>query len=180
MPVAVVFLDAGLLTINGTLLAEIVAFLLMLGVLARWVYPPIIRAAEARQKQIQEQLDQAEKARHEAERRLQEAADQLDQARVEAQRIIEAARRSAEQVAQQVRDRAEAEAKRILEQARQDIEAERQRAAYVLREQMADLVVAATQKVIGEMLTVDRHRKLIERAIEEVSAVAAGEPSVQA
>ena len=78
----VVPLDAGLLDINGTLIAEIIAFLLMLGVLARWVYPPIVRAAEARQNQIKQQLEQAEKARQDAEARLNAAQEEITKARL--------------------------------------------------------------------------------------------------
>src|SRR5438132_13309281 len=80
----VVYLEAGLLDINGTLIAEILAFLLMLGVLAKWVYPPIVRAAEARQKQIKQQLEQAEKARKEAEERLEAARAEMLRAREQA------------------------------------------------------------------------------------------------
>jgi F-type H+-transporting ATPase subunit b len=165
----IVRLEAGLLDINGTLIAELIAFLLMLGVLARWVYPPIIRAAEARQKQIADQLAAAEKARSDAEQHLRQAEASIQEARVEGQRLIEAARRSAEQVAHEVKDRSEDEARRILEQAGRDIEAERQRAMYALRDEVAELVVTAAQKVVGETLTAERHRQLIERAIEEVS-----------
>src|SRR2546428_8150434 len=163
----------GPLQLDATLLVELVAFLVMLGILARWVYPPVMRAAEARQKQIADQLAAAEKARKDGEQYLREAEASIQEARVEGQRIIEAARRSAEQVAQQVRERAEEDAKRILEQAGRDIEAERQRALYALRDQVAELVVTAAQKVVGETLTAERHRELIERAIEEVSVAEA-------
>jgi len=159
----------GPLQLNATAVVELIAFLVMLGILARWVYPPIIRAAEARQKQIGEQLAAAEKARQDAEQHLSDAEVAIQEARVEGQRIIEASRRSAEQVAQQVRQQAEEEGKRILEQAVRDIEAERQRAMYALRDQVAEMVVIAAQKVVGETLTAERHRELIERAIEDVS-----------
>ena len=168
-----VLIDAaplGPLQLNATALVELVAFLVMLGILARWVYPPVMRAAEARQKQIADQLAAAEKAREDAEQYLRDAEASIQEARVEGQGIIESARRSADQVAQQVRQRAEEEGKRILEQAAWDIEAERQRALYSLRDQVAELVVTAAQKVVGETLTTDRHRELIQRAIGEVSA----------
>ena len=61
------------------------------------------------------------------------------------------------------------EYQRILENARKDIDAERDRALQSARDQVAGLVVAATQKVIGETLDDGRHRRLIERAIEEVA-----------
>ena len=168
MHLPVVYLEAGLLDINGTLIAEIIAFLLMLGVLARWVYPPIVRAAEARQKQIKAQLDQAEKARQEAEQRLNEASAAIQEAREEAGRIIERANRAAERIQQEAQEKAREEARRIVEAARRDVDAERQRAIQAIRLQMADLVTDAVRKIVGESLDGERHRKLIEATIEQV------------
>ena len=164
----VVPLDAGLLDINGTLIAEIIAFLLMLGVLARWVYPPIVRAAEARQNQIKQQLEQAEKARQDAEARLNAAQEEITKARVQAGQIIEQANRAAERIQQEAQEKAREEARRIVEAASRDIDAERQRAIQAIRLQMADLVTEAVRRIVGESLDGERHRKLIEAAIEEV------------
>jgi len=164
----VVSLDAGLLDINGTLLAEIIAFLLMLGVLARWVYPPIIKAAEARQLQIKQQLEQAEKARQEAEARLQGAQEEIQKARLQAGQIIEQANRAAERIQQEAQEKAREEARRIVEGASRDIDAERQRAIQAIRLQMADIVTEAVRRIVGESLDGQRQRQLIEAAIEQV------------
>ena len=164
----VVTLDAGLLDINGTLIAEIVAFLLMLAVLARWVYPPIIKAAEARQRQIKQQLEQAEKARKEAEAQLQGAQDEIQKARVQAGQIIEQANRAAERIEQEAQERAREEARRIVAAASRDIDAERQRAIQAIRIQMADIVTGAVRRIVGESLDGERHRQLIQAAIDQV------------
>ena len=168
MALAIVRLEAGLLATNGTLIAEIIAFLLMLGVLARWVYPPIVRAAEARQKQIKEQLEQAEKARKEAEEQLEAAKAEILRAREQAGKIIEGANRAAERIQQEAQEKAREEARRIVEAARRDIDAERQRAIHAIRLQMADLVTEAVRRIVGESLDGERHRKLIETTIEQV------------
>ena len=164
----VVILDAGLLDINGTLIAEIVAFLLMLGVLAKWVYPPIIKAAQARQMQIKQQLEQAEKARQEAEERLQTAQEEIQKARIQAGQIIEQANRAAERIQQEAQEKARDEARRIVEAATRDIDAERQRAIQEIRLQMADIVTGAVRRIVGESLDGERHRQLIDAAIDEV------------
>jgi len=164
----VVYLEAGLLAINGTLIAEILAFLLMLGVLAKWVYPPIVRAAEARQKQIKQQLEQAEKARKEAEERLEAARAEILRAREQAGKIIDQANRAAERIQQEAQEKAREEARRIVEAARRDIDAERQRAIHSIRLQMADIVTEAVRRIVGESLDGERHRKLIEATIEEI------------
>lgn len=164
----VVSLEAGLLDINGTLIAEIIAFLLMLGVLAKWVYPPIIKAAEARQNQIKQQLEQAEKARKEADERLDAAQGEIQRARIQAGQIIEQANRAAERIQQDAQEKAREEARRIVEAASRDIDAERQRAIHAIRAQMADIVAGAVRQIVGESLDGERHRQLIQAAIDRV------------
>ncbi len=161
---------AGVIDINGTVIVELITFLIMLAILARYVYPEIVKLAEARQQAITEQLKEAEQARTEAEKRLKEAEEKLNDARKTAQGVIEAATKSGEQLRQELRQKAEDEAKRIAESARKEIEAERDRAIQSVRNQVADMVVLATEKVIGESLDDTRHRRLIERAVEEVAS----------
>lgn len=162
--------DAGLLTINATFWIELVAFLLMMGVLARYVYPRVIEAAEARQKAIAAELEAAEKSRLEAEARLADAEKRLQEARTSAQEIVAGATRSGEQLRQEAKQKAEEEAKRLTQAARKEIDAEREKAIQSVREEVAGLVVAATEKVLGETLDGPKHKQLIERAIAEVAS----------
>jgi F0F1-type ATP synthase membrane subunit b/b' len=143
---AVMFLDAGPLTINGTFIVEIIGFLLMLLFLSKVplpflgipkpVFPWIISVAEARQRLITEQLDAA----------------------------------TSEQLKQELKQRAEEEAQRVTAAARKEIEVERERAIQSARAEVADLVVSATEKVLGETLDGPKHQQLIERAIAEVAS----------
>ena len=166
---AIPLAEAGLLDINGTLIAEVIAFLLMLAILARWVYPPVMRAAEARQKQIQQQLEEAERARNEAEQRLRRAEQRVEDARSQADEIIAGAGRQGEQLRSELRRKADEEAKRMTQRAQEEIESEKQRAIRALRADVANLVVTATAKVVGETLDDQRHRKLIDEAIQEAA-----------
>jgi F-type H+-transporting ATPase subunit b len=165
---ALIRLVSGLLDINGTLIAELLAFILMLAVLARWVYPPIVREAERRQKQISEQLAAAERARKEAEERLQKADASIQEARAQAGQIIERSNRAAERIQQEAHESAREEARHVVDAASRDIEAERQRTMQAIREQLADIVSAAVAKIVGESLDGERHRKLIDAAIDQV------------
>jgi F-type H+-transporting ATPase subunit b len=162
--------EAGVIAINGTVIVELITFLVMMAILARWVYPEIVKLAEARQRTIAEQLNEAEKSREEAEARLKEAEAKLNDARKTAQSVIEAATKSGEQLRQELKQKAEEEAKRLTSSARKEIEAERERAIQSVRNEVADLVVAATEKVIGETLDEGKHKQLIERAIAEVAS----------
>ena len=161
---------AGVIEINGTVIVELITFVIMLAILARYVYPEIVKLAEARQQAIAQQLNEAEQARAEAEQRLKDAASQLEDARKTAQRVIDAATKSGEQLRQELKQKAEAESKRTIEAAKKEIEAERERAIQSVRNEVASLVVAATEKVIGETLDDDKHRRLIDKAIAEVAS----------
>jgi F-type H+-transporting ATPase subunit b len=162
--------DAGLLDVNGTLIAEVIAFLLMILILAKWVYPPIMRVATEREQKIEAGV----RAAAEAERRLQEVQDQvketLDEARTHAREIVARAHRDAVIEAQDVLAKAKRDAEAIIEKARLDIGAERDRALQDLRNQVATLVVEATSKVLAESIDAKAHQRLIESALTKVTA----------
>jgi F-type H+-transporting ATPase subunit b len=160
---------AGVIEINGTVIVELITFLIMLAVLARYVYPEIVKLAEARQRAVAEQLREAEQARAAAAERLKEAEAKLNDARKTAQAVIDAANKSGEQLRQELRQKAEEESKRTVESARKEIEAERDQAVRSVRREVANLVVAATEKVIGETLDDSKHSQLIDKAISEIA-----------
>jgi F-type H+-transporting ATPase subunit b len=159
---------AGLLDLSLSFIAEIIAFIVMILILARWVYPRVLAAAEARQRAVAEQLLAAERSREEAEQRLRDAEAQLREARGQASGILEGANKSAQQLSAEARSRADEDARRISDNARKEIVAERDRALDSVRAEVADLVVAATEKVVGQTLDGERHRRLIDDAIAEV------------
>ncbi len=161
--------SAGLLDLSLSFVAELIAFVAMVLILGRWAYPRIMAAAEARQRQISEQLAAAERSRREAEERLKQAEARIEEAREQAAEIIEGAGRSGEQLRADLRAKADEEARRVTENARRDIQAERQKAIDSVRGEVADLVVAATEKVVGESLDDQRHKKLIADAIAQVA-----------
>ncbi len=161
---------AGVIEINGTVIVELITFLAMLAILSRWVYPEIVRLAEARQRQIANLLKEAEKSRADAEAQLKDAETKLNEARRTAQSVIDAANKSGEQLRSELRQKAEEEAKRLTETARKEINAERERAVQSVRAEVAGLVVVATEKVIGETLDEQKHKQLIDRAIAEATS----------
>jgi len=160
---------AGVIQIDGTVIVELITFLLMLAILARYVFPEVVKMAEARQRAIAEQLREAEQSRLDAEARLKEAEARLTDARVTAQGVIDAATKSGEQLRQELRAKADEESRRAVESARKEIEAEREQAVRSVRTEVADLVVLATEKVIGQSMDDSKHRLLIDQAIKEVA-----------
>lgn len=160
--------EANIITVNGTFLIELAAFIGMIAVLWKYAYPRIAKVAEGRQKVIADQLAQAELRSREAEERLKQAEAKLTDARAQAQEVIAGAAKSGEQLREELKARGEDEAQRIVEKAKKDIEAARQQAVESVRAQVADLVVMVTQKVIGETLDAKGHKRLIDEAIKEV------------
>lgn len=160
--------SAGLLSVNATLIAEIIAFLLMVAVLWRWVYPRVLAQAERRERAIEAGLQQAQ----EAERRLaavrEEVEKILEEARVQAREVISRAHREASAEAEEVRAKAQQDAEAFAGRARDEIAAERDRALRELRTQVGALVVAAAAQVLGQAIDPDAHRRLIERTVESL------------
>jgi F-type H+-transporting ATPase subunit b len=159
---------ASVITINGTFWIELVAFLVMLAILWKYAYPEIEKAATSRQKQIADALETAARERAEAQTRLKEAEAKLNEARAQAQEVIAGAAKSGEQLREELRAKGEEEARRQVDKAVKDIEAARQQAVESVRSQVADIVVAVTEKVVGEALDLKSHKRLIDRAIEEI------------
>jgi F-type H+-transporting ATPase subunit b len=160
--------DAGLLDVNGTLIAEVVAFILMVLVLAKWVYPPIMRIATEREKKIEAGVRAAE----DAQKRLLEVQEQvektLDEARSQARDIVGRAHREATVEAEEVRVKGRAEGEALVERARTEIAAERDRAGQELRTEVGNLVVDAASRVIGETIDRTAHQRLIDEALAQV------------
>ena len=160
--------DAGLLTVNGTIIAEIVAFLVMLGVLWRWVYPPVIKAATQRQDRIESALKDAEEARRSAQAQLEGTKQEVEEARNQAREILDRARRESAVEVEEARRRGKAEADALVERARDEIGSERDRAVQEIRRQVGTLVVTAAGRVLGQAIDASTHQRLIDESLESV------------
>ena len=160
--------DASIITVNGTFLIELVAFILMIAVLWRFAYPRIAAIAEGRQKLIADQLADAERRSKESEARLKEAEAKLNDARAQAQEVLAGAAKSGEQLREELKAKGEEEARRQVEKALRDIEGARQQAVESIRAEVADIVVSVTEKVVGDVLDEKAHKRLIDVATKEV------------
>jgi F-type H+-transporting ATPase subunit b len=163
-----VFLASNFLVPNGTFIVELVAFLLVLAALRKWVLPPVNRIMQERQDTIRKALDDAEEARRRSEQAEADYRKAIEEARTEARRLVDEANRMAEDMRNEARGRAEAEYQRIIDRASGDIDASVRRATEELRQQVGTLVVAAVERVVNESFDDERHRALIERTISEV------------
>lgn len=163
--------DAGLLDVNGTLIAEVIAFLLMLWVLAKWAYPPIIRIATEREQKIARALEEAERSRQEAAAAREDITRQLEEARAQAREIIAQAHKAAVAETEELVRKGRREAETQIERARSEIAAERDKAIQEIRAQVGALVVLAATKVLGEAIDRKAHARLIDESLAEVDSV---------
>src|SRR5215210_2765019 len=149
---------------------ELVTFGILLFLLWRYVYPPIRRQIQERQSQIERAIDEAEKTRAEARELLAEYRRQMEEARGEGRQILEDARKQAEAQRERTKREAREEGDRIIQRAREEIDRERESA---LRE-VPDMVVQASEQVIGRSIDRDEHERLISQALDELEAEVAG------
>jgi F-type H+-transporting ATPase subunit b len=165
--------DSGLLTPNGTFFAELIAFILMILILARWVYPRVIKAATEREDKIEAGL----RAAADAEQRLSTVQAQvektLEEARAQARDIIARSHGEATAEATEVIAKSRTDAEALIDRARTEISGERDRAIQDLRTEVANLVVAATQQLLGETIDAKTHQRLIDDALNKVGEGAA-------
>ena len=160
-------LDAGLLTINGTLVAQLLIFLVMLGILYRVAWGPLLRILNERRARIAQGVEATQRAMQELEAAERERQAKLEEARREAQAMLDRITKQAEDLRKELEAKAREQAEALLVKARAEINQERETAVQALRSQVADLAVMAASRIIGESLAAKKHRELIERAIEE-------------
>jgi F-type H+-transporting ATPase subunit b len=146
-----------------------IAVLLLIAILWRTgVFKNIQKALADRTNRIQGEMERAERERQEADELLQRYRAQLAEARQEAARILEEARKNAEEVRKDLIARAEADAGRVVERAREEIQGERNRAISEIRGEAATLALDLAGRVIGESMDDERHRRMIDRYLEQV------------
>ena len=141
---------------------------MLVGLLTKFAWRPLLLALESRQQNIQQALDDAEKAKQELERLNQESAQIIRQARVEADQIVAMSRSDAERLREEMRQKARAEADGIVKSAERQIQLETARAIQQIRHEAADLSVAIASKLIQRNLTKEDNEKLIDDALKQL------------
>lgn len=146
------------------------SFLVLFFVLAKFGYPAIKNGMDARADRIRNSLDEAERAKSEAQSVLDEYQRQLADAKSEAARIIEEARQAADNLRQDLRRQAESEVNDLKQRAQEDINAQVDRAMADLRSQVATLSIDLAERVVERNLDRDTQLALIESFINQVGS----------
>jgi F-type H+-transporting ATPase subunit b len=159
----------GLYDINtGLSTWTLIVFAVLVFVLGRFAWGPILSAVEAREKGIQSAIDAAAKQNAEAARLLEEHREQLADARRQANELIAEGKAAGDNLRKEIEEKARAEAQGIAERARVEIERERDAALDVLRREAVDLALAAASRLIQENLDQAKDRALAEQYLSDL------------
>jgi F-type H+-transporting ATPase subunit b len=148
-----VLAESNFLVPNATILVEIVLFFVFLGVLTKWVLPPVTKAIAERQEIVRKRLVEAEEAKKSLASAEADYQQALADARHEAARIREEARERGAAVIAEARERAQTEAQGILDEARRQIAADRERAFGELRTEIGAIATELSGRIVGEPVT---------------------------
>ncbi len=154
---------------TGTIFWTVITFILLMLILKRVAWGPILNTLENREKKIQTALDQAEEDRKQAEKYLQEQMALIEQAKKESAKIISDSREVAEKTKKEIVDQARQEAENLLKKAKQEIDMSKDAAISEIKKYAVDLSLLAAQKVVGESLDDDSQKELIKKYINQLS-----------
>ena len=154
--------------LNATLIAQIINFLILVAILSKVAYKPLMKTLADRQANIQANLDNAEKERLAAEKLKQDYLNQLAEARARAQAIVEKATKLAEQNKEEILLQAREESARLLKNTQEEIIREREQAMKQFKGEVVTLAVAAATKVIARNLDEQANAKLVDDFIQDL------------
>lgn len=160
----------GLISLDKSLIVQAINFVLLLIVLQRLLYRPLMAKMEERTRAIQRSLDEAQAARSEAARQQEENATRLRAAHAEAAKIREQALKEAGEEQKRLVEGAQAEAKRLVETARTQMEADIRRAREELRREIADLATSVAERLVRRTLRDEDHRRIVADAVARIGA----------
>ena len=157
-----------------SLVAQIMNFAILLGLLYLVAYKPIMRMLDERSRKVKESMEQTELIKQQAENAEEEVKKQLEAAGKEGMEIIAQAMHTGEEARQKAQQDAKQDAETLIARARVEIQRERDEAVSELRNEFADLTILAAGKVIEQKLDEKAHRQLIDKVLKESATLKKG------
>ena len=154
----------------GLFVWTILTFLILVALLARFAWRPLLQALERRQATIAQSLDDAQRARQELERLQRESTQLMAQARAEAESMLARSRSDAEALREELKQKARTEAAAIVKNAERQIQLETARAVQQIRHEAVDLSVAIASKILRRQVTREDNEALIQEALKQVES----------
>jgi len=155
----------GLINLDKSLIVQLINFIILLVILQRFLYKPLLAKMEERTAAIKRSLDEAQAARADAVRQQEENAAQLRAAYAEAASIRDQALREAEEAGRKQLEAAQAQSRKLVEDTKAQLDGEIRRARDELRRETTDLALAVAEKLVRRTLRDEDHRKIVADAI---------------
>jgi F-type H+-transporting ATPase subunit b len=152
----------------GLFIWTIIVFLVLLTLLAKFAWRPLLEALDSRQQTIRRSLDDAQEARRELERLTQESADIIRTARAEAESIISRRRLDADQLREEIKQKARVEADYIVRDAQRQIQLQTGQALQQIRKEAAELAVMIASKIIQRNISREDNERLIADTLKQL------------
>lgn len=150
------------MSINATLIGQMITFALLVWFTMKYVWPPIMQALDDRKKKIAEGLAAAEKGQHEMELAGKKATGVLREAKDQAADIVSMAQKRAGELVEESKQTAREEGERIVSAARAEVDREVQKAREGLRQEVAELALSAAEQILKQQVDRDRHKDIID------------------
>ena len=158
-----------MLDINpGLIIWTIITFVLLLMVLGKFAWKPLLQALQSREQEIADSLKKAEEAKKDAERMMQENKVAMEKASTETARLIAEGRAMAEQLKIDIVAKANESAKKMLDQAKDEITREKESAMAQLRSEVADLSISVAEKILDESLDAAKQKKMVDKVLQQL------------
>ena len=162
--------SGGLMDINpGLIFWTVITFVLLLLLLRKVAWKPILSALDKRESDIKESLEQAEKAKEEAQKILDQNQANLAKAEDESKKIIEQSRAYAENLKEQLMKDSKEQAKKIVEDASDEIQRQKDAAFEELKIQIAEIAVNAAEKIIKQNVDAEKNKQIVAKYLDEVT-----------
>jgi F-type H+-transporting ATPase subunit b len=154
----------------GLFIWTIITFLVLLALLAKFAWRPLLNALESRQELIRKSLDDAQQAKTDLERLQRESAEIIRQAHLNAESIISKGRTDAERLGEEMRQKAREEANGIVKNAERQIQVETRKAMQEIRSEAVDLSVAIASKILERQVSKSDNERLIDETLKQIAA----------
>lgn len=150
------------------LLAQVVNFIVLLYILKRFLYKPILKILDERKRKIETSVKQSEEIQKKLDEVSQKQIEILDKAKEESEQIIKNAKNEAKTLADQIQSDASIQAEDAMKRTQQTLQLEKQKMISEAKQEIGDVVVTVTEKVIQKTLTKSDKERFVKRAVEEI------------
>ncbi len=153
---------------TSTIFWSIIVFVILAVLLWKFAFKPINNIISRREKEIREKLDDADRKNKEARKYLEEQKEAIEDSRAESRKIIDEGGNEAKKIKEETEKKAHDRARAMIEEAQAEIRREKARSINEVKNEMVEIAISASQKIISEKLSAKDHKKLIEESLKEL------------